>query len=162
MICAAVADGAPAGGGTAPGGTSLTGGAAGAPAPDTGGVLGAAGEVGGVVRAAACGTAPGTGGGPARGGRFNGGPPPRPPTRGPGTPAGVGLARLRGSPVTPLRAVVLSCLTSPASRLDSPARSRRKVCTLREVNVGALWPPTSRLAPIALFSTDRSRTISPS
>ena len=50
--------------------------------------------------------------------------------------------------------------SSPASRFDSPSRSRRRVTTLRVPNVGSDCPATRSDGPSVLFSTSRSRMIS--
>ena len=53
-----------------------------------------------------------------------------------------------------------SSRSSPASRLDSPSRSRNRVSTCLDPKVGKKVPATSMLAPRVLFSTTRSRMIS--
>ncbi|MND00522.1 hypothetical protein D3C83_191720 [compost metagenome] len=50
----------------------------------------------------------------------------------------------------------------PASRFDSPSRRRSFVATLREKNDGRFWPAMLLSCPRALFSSVRSRMMSPS
>ena len=72
----------------------------------------------------------------------------------------IGNRRVPGNPRNTRR----SCSWSkPASRFDSPSRSRSTVATRRNPNCGARTPPPkSRSAPRVLFSTVRSKMISPS
>ena len=64
-----------------------------------------------------------------------------------------------GNPVSDRRS---SSRSSPASRFDSPSRSRSFVCTLREKNDGRFCPAMLVSCPRALFSIVMSRMMSPS
>ncbi len=53
-----------------------------------------------------------------------------------------------------------SSSSSPASRFDSPSRSRSRVFTRRARNDGSAWSPIVESGPSELLSTRRSRMIS--
>ncbi len=70
-----------------------------------------------------------------------------------------GIDMIPGKPVIDRRS---SSCSSPASRCDSPSRSRSFVVTLRVGNDGASCPPTSRGGPSVSFDMASSRRMSPS
>ena len=64
-----------------------------------------------------------------------------------------------GNPLTPFCSVSGN---SPASRFDSPSRSRRRVVTVRWPNDGMLIPAITTSAPRDRLSTVTSSRMSPS
>ena len=64
-----------------------------------------------------------------------------------------------GNPVTPFFSV---CCSRPASRFDSPSRSRSRVLTLRCTKDGTVTPPTLTSEPCWLLSSVMSIRMSPS